>query len=255
MQLHCKMQNHPLIFYSNTQPELSGPCKFTGCCKTWILLLKCLRLLKGLLQGHTVSLFLSWLFNNYVTISPSLILDLTDRRHLVMGQKGQNAIYIHNCLFVRWHPVAKCTNHHVRAALAESSAPLGCVRVCLSDDNKTSPGLSIIISFFVSASARLPPFSETSLLLSFHGQHIFCSVVSIAMAARAHDDRAFQTRVGALKDDCSLSTTSIFSPSQQSSCLSLHLLWLSLIPLDNLTLLQFVRLFFSLSVARSQPNV
>lgn len=37
-------------------------------------------------------------------------------------------------------------------------------------------------------------FLKHLFFMPFHGQHIFCSVVSIAMAACAHDDRTFQTR-------------------------------------------------------------
>lgn len=88
-------------------------------------------------------------------------------------------------------------------------APTAGSRVSLShasSNDKTATEvfteISIIIYFFTSPgeSGRLH-FLHYSLFFCFlHGQHPACSVVSIAMAARAHDDWAFQTRTEAVRE-------------------------------------------------------
>lgn len=113
MQLRSKIHVQPLILHPNAWLRLPGSYKFTGYCKDWIRTLKVSKTLDLLLQ-YIGSFLFTWLFKKCVTMSASLMLDLQPDISYLYWVKGASVQFIVLIVFfVKWHPVAKCTNHHV----------------------------------------------------------------------------------------------------------------------------------------------
>lgn len=193
------------------------------------------------------------------------MLDLQlDTSHLLMGQKAKSGSYIPDYLFFFSCEMTSCSQKHIGIDLSCQKARLLWV---VAASVLLLPALitkchwfyrniyhNILLCLCSSRDASI--FWNIYPFLSFHGQHIiFCSVVTIAMAARspwrpsiANQSWSAGRRLQPLRHLHFFTISTIFLS------LLLHLFRLSQIPLFNPTFSQSCR-HFLLMFARSQHHL